>query len=123
MAERVGPGMNRAEIERRFPGFDVAADIDGQGWWKSTPYETWERAAERALRLLQETRDEFADTSERVAFVMHADIKLLFLQAFHQDALDVPLNTAVSRVQLERQGSCLDDYNLVNHLPADLITS
>lgn len=116
------PGMNRSEIESEFPGFVVPAGIDGQGWWESKPYEDGESAQRRARKLLQRTLDEFGDSNERVAFVMHADIKLLFLEHFHYEPLAVPCNTSVTTIRIT-SGECrLDDYNCVRHLTSELVT-
>lgn len=116
------PGMNRAQIEQEFPGYAVSADIDGIGWWASKPYESYQEAKRRAGRLLQHAVDEFGDTDERVAFVMHADIKLLFLQHFHSEPLDCPWNASVTMLQIT-PGKCqLVDYNCIRHLPDDLVT-
>ncbi|TDJ18126.1 MAG: histidine phosphatase family protein [Gammaproteobacteria bacterium] len=116
------PGMSRSEIEREFPGFNVAADINGQGWWASKPFESQESARHRAIGLLQCTLDEFIHTDERVAFVMHADIKLLFLQQIHSEWLDVPCNTSVTTIHITTGHYRLEDYNYIRHLPNELIT-
>ncbi len=116
------PGMNRAEIERQFPSFNITASLDGDGWWASKPYETRELARRRASALLELTRDEFAGTSERVAYVMHADIKLLLLGQFHSGPLETPCNTSVTTVEITPDSIRLDDFNRVEHLPAEFVT-
>jgi 2,3-bisphosphoglycerate-dependent phosphoglycerate mutase len=116
------PGMRRSEIECEFPGYGVSDDINDQGWWTSELYESRESARRRATALFQRTLDEFSGTDERVAFVMHADIKLLFLQQFHSERLDVPANTSVTAIRIT-DGDCrLEDYDCVRHLPAELVT-
>ncbi len=120
---RIGqPGMTRKEIEQQFPGFKVEAELDGEGWWRRKRYETRDQAKQRAGELLQRTRDEFASTSERVAFMMHADIKVLLLEHFHSDPLDVPCNASVTRVLITPQEIRLEEYNRIDHLPRSLIT-
>jgi 2,3-bisphosphoglycerate-dependent phosphoglycerate mutase len=115
------PGMNRTEIEREFPGFDASAKINGEGWWASKPHEDYQAARQRAGKLLQRAIDEFGDTHERVAFVMHADIKLIFLRQFHSEPLDCPCNTSVTMIEI-RSGQCrLMDFNCVRHFPAELV--
>ena len=116
------PGMSRLEIEREFPGYAVSADIDDQGWWTSELYESQESARHRATGLFQRTLDEFSGTDERVAFVMHADIELLFLQQFHSEWLDVPSNTSVTTIQITAGDCRLEDYNCVRHLPDEFVT-
>ena len=117
------PGLTRREIEQRFPAFCVAADIDGQGWWRSQPHEGRDLARQRAKRLLQQTREEFAHRDERIAYVMHADIKLLFLEHLHPEPLATPYNVSVSKILFHADSVRLEDYNFVQHLPSHLITS
>ncbi len=116
------PGMTRREIELEFSGYRVADDIDGEGWWQSKPYETWEAARIRAARLLEATLREFAHTDERVAYVMHADIKRLFISQLHTDPLDVPCNTSVTEVEFAGSSQRLKAFNQIKHLPERLVT-
>lgn len=121
--ERVGqPGMTRWEIEQQFPGFSVDSGIDGQGWWKRKPYEAWQQAALRAGLLLQRTREEFGTSPNRVAYVMHADIKLLLLQHFHRGELPTAKNAAVTRIVFTPMNVHVSEYNCVEHLPRLLVT-
>ena len=76
----------------------------------------------RAQTLLERTRAEFGDSQERVAYVMHADIKLLLIQQFHVDPLEFPANTSVTRVRISRERTQLEYYNFVEHLPDAAIT-
>lgn len=115
------PGLNRAEIEQRFPAFQVADEIDDDGWWRCQPYETEEAARQRAAAVLRQTLEEFAHTSHRVAYVTHADFKLLFLAHFHTEPLEVPYNTSVTKVLITAEECRLADHNGVLHLPAQLL--
>ena len=122
-ARRIGePGLTRAEIGRIFPEFDVEAELDGEGWWRGQPYESRDQASIRARSLLQRTREEFSQSSARVGYVMHADIKLLLLENIHAEPLAVPFNASVTRVSLTPEEVKLLEYNRVDHLPTDLIT-
>ena len=116
------PGLNRHEIEQRFPGFHVADEINGDGWWQCQEYELRPQALRRAALVFQRTRDEFGHTSERVAYVTHADFKLLFLEQFHLEPLEVPCNTSVTKVVINAEGCRLADHNSVRHLPAHLLS-
>lgn len=116
------PGMTRREIEAEFLGYRVADDIDGAGWWQSKPYETWEDARIRAARLLEATCREFAHTDERVAYVMHADIKRLFLSRLHTDPLEVPCNTSVTEIEFTEDSIALRKFNRIEHLPIHMVT-
>lgn len=117
------PGMNRAEIEEEFAGWQFDDPIGADGWWRSRPHESWQDANQRATRLLQRTLREFADSEERVAYIMHADFKSLFIQAFHPEGVtDVPRNTSVTHVHVTAEEVRLVRYNQTEHLNADLVT-
>ena len=116
------PGMGRSDIEREFPGFIVSAELGDGGWWTSASHESHELASRRAARLFQRTVDEFSDTDEQVAFVMHADIKMLFLRQFHSEPLDLPSNTSITAIQITAGDCRLVDYNCVRHLPDELVS-
>lgn len=116
------PGMTRRDIETEFSGYRVADDIDGEGWWQSKPHESGEAARARAARLLEQTRREFAHTNERVAFVMHADIKLLFLSQFHSEPIDVPCNTSVTEIEFTASSQRIEAFNQIAHLPDHMVT-
>jgi 2,3-bisphosphoglycerate-dependent phosphoglycerate mutase len=116
------PGMTGAEIEKEFPGFRIAEDIDAEGWWKCKPYERFEPASQRAWALLQWTQKQFAHTEERVAYVSHGDLKMRFLEHFHPQTLTIPDNTSVTTIRVTPDSIQLTDYNRTEHLPADLVT-
>lgn len=116
------PGMTRREIEAEFSGFEVADDIDGEGWWQSKPYEDMEDARIRAARLIKWTRREFAHSQERVAFVMHADIKRLFLAHLDAEPIDVACNTSVTEIEFTSNSHHLRVFNQISHLPAHIVT-
>ncbi|MCH2399553.1 MAG: histidine phosphatase family protein [Pirellulales bacterium] len=116
------PGMTRLAIEERFPAYVVEDRIDAQGWWRSQPYETPDQAQVRARELLADTQRRFAHTEERVAYVMHADIEMLFLACLTATEIEVPFNTSVTHVVVAPETTRIDDYNDVRHLTADLQT-
>jgi len=116
------PGMGRSAIEREFPGFVVSTDMNDRGWWTSDLHEDHALARRRAEALFRRTVNEFGATDERVAFVMHADIKLLFIQQFHPERLVLPSNTSISSVEIA-DGECrLEAFNCVEHLPDELVS-
>jgi 2,3-bisphosphoglycerate-dependent phosphoglycerate mutase len=116
------PGMNREQILAEFSGYEVAVDIDGEGWWRCQPYETVELAQVRAKTLLERTIADFAATDARVAYVMHADFKRMFLEVFHREPLACPYNASISRLTITPHETRLEDYNNVDHLHDDLLT-
>jgi len=116
------PGLTRAQINQQFPGFHVEAAIDGAGWWASKPHESEDRARERAVRLIAHTQQEFGHTSERVAYVMHADFKRLLVGHVSPEPLEVPYNTSVTRLRITSDVVRLEQYNLVSHLSPELVS-
>lgn len=116
------PGMTRLEIEEAFRNFRVADDIDHQGWWKGRPYESHAEAVKRAELLLRTTIEEFGQSEERVAYVMHADIKVLFLEHFHAKPLGCPSNACVTHVTIQGDRAVLADFNRTEHLGESLIS-
>ena len=122
--DRIGqPGMTREEIKVRFPEFVVEPnELDGQGWWKRQPYESWQQAKTRAGKLLRRTCEEFGHTNECIAYVMHADIKLLLIEHFHTETLEMPANTSVTKVEVRPDGMRLIDFNLIDHLPRRFVS-
>jgi 2,3-bisphosphoglycerate-dependent phosphoglycerate mutase len=122
VGHRGRPGMNREEILTQFAGYEVAVDINGDGWWRNQPYETVEAAQLRASTLLERTIADYAATDARIAYVMHADFKRMFLEVFHRQPLMCPFNASISRLTITPEGARLDDYNNVMHLSSDLWT-
>ena len=59
----------------------------------------------------------------RVAYVMHGDIKLLFLAQVQTETLDIPFNASVTKVLIGHEERRLKEYNRVDHLPDELVTS
>lgn len=54
---------------------------------------------------------------------MHGDFKRLFLAQLYGELLQTPVNTSVTRILTRPDGCRLEDYNQMDHLPADLVTS
>jgi 2,3-bisphosphoglycerate-dependent phosphoglycerate mutase len=116
------PGMSRSQIERRFPGFQILSEIDGDGWWASKPSETLDAAKRRAERLLAQIVREHAQTQARLALVTHGDFQRLVIGQFHAGPLETPHNASVTRVVVGLQGCRLEEYGRVDYLPNDLFT-
>ncbi len=116
------PGMTRRQIATLFPGYQIAPEIDGQGWWGSQPMETLSQATQRAQRLWADTCGEFTQPDERVAVVMHGDFLMLLLRCFHPQPLNLAWNASLSRVSLVDSTAVLEDYASVEHLPNYLVT-
>ena len=104
----------RRSLEDLLAGFD---ELDTE-----TDDLRLEAAQLRASALLQRTIAEYAATDARVAYVMHADFKRMFLEVFHREPLGCPYNASISRLTITPQGTRLDDYNNVGHMSSDLWT-
>jgi 2,3-bisphosphoglycerate-dependent phosphoglycerate mutase len=116
------PGMTRDEILCAYPHCRLEAGIDGEGWWRCQPLEVAEQARMRAVRLLQQTRAEFAAGHERVAFVTHGDFQLLFLSVFHELPLVLAFNASVTHIHITPKKTQLVDFNSVAHLPDHMLS-
>ncbi len=116
------PGLTRSDISNRFPGFQIPDEIDGDGWWGSKPHEDVDLAKSRAMKLHRRTIDTFAHTDECVAYVMHGDFKLLFLDCFKAESFEVANNAAVSKITIEEGVARLELFNYTDHLTDDLIS-
>lgn len=123
------PGMTDREIAAEFPGYRIAPEIDGAGWWKSQPYEPMAAARQRARRLIGHTLELFAGTDEHVAYVMHGDFKKLMLEELFADSPgrlarwpSQIYNASLSIVELATAATRLDQYNSTGHLPFHLLS-
>jgi 2,3-bisphosphoglycerate-dependent phosphoglycerate mutase len=116
------PGMTRDEILDEFPGYYVEANIDGEGWWRSQPYESPQQAHQRAARLLARTRAEFAASDQRVAYVTHGDFELLFLGGFHPLPLAMVCNASLTGVHMTPDTIQLVDFNSMEHLANHMLS-
>lgn len=116
------PGMTRQQIVDRFPKYHVAADIDGQGWWRSQPFESPEQARARAQQLLRDTCREFGPSTAPVAYIMHGDFLLLLLSCFHPSSLNLAWNASLTRLSVDVDRVRLEQYSCVQHLPNYLVT-
>lgn len=116
------PGMTRSEIARHFPRYQLPPDIDEQGWWRSRPYESFDNAIARAQRLLNRAQTELPGNVQRIAFIMHADFKMLIMAQIDHRALDVPYNASITHLRVDPTQVRLVSYNQVAHLPESLRT-
>ena len=122
------PGMNRVEILAAFPGFEPEPDIDERGWWKSKPYESMEARSSRVEEVIGQVVEEYGETDLHVALVMHADFKHLLLQCFLPD---LPMdaahfgalrNAGISTLKITNGNAILENFNCIQHMPAEIIT-
>lgn len=122
------PGMTREILKEDFPEFRLPDDIDGEGWWKSKPFEDYSAAVARAETQATRLRSEFAGTDARVACVIHADFKDLLLAALlkadYEKYRSADLrNTGVTHLSLGEKATEVISFNDVSHLPGEWVTS
>jgi len=119
------PGMTDDEIRSEFPEFDVPADIDKRGWYKSEPFETWDMAIPRARTQAKKLRDRFESTEKVVFCFIHADFKQLLLQhlvpeqsEYHNGGIT---NSSVTHIHFSDGSGSVIDYCNTEHLePSDI---
>lgn len=122
------PGMRDTEIREAFPGFEPEVDIDERGWWKSKPYESIDDRMLRVQQVARQLVEEYGETDQHVALVMHADFKHLLLQHFLPDLplnaqnFGVLRNAGVSTLKIENGSVILENFNCIQHLPAAIVT-
>ncbi len=122
------PGMKRSEIEQGFPGVRLGSEFNGKGWWKCRPWEDYESARERAVRVIERIRNEFDHTGERVVLVTHG----AFIRFLMGVIMDMPgmgyehfeqfANTSVTRFTITPTYTQLGLMNCTRHLPEAWIT-
>lgn len=138
---RPSPGMNRAEIEEQFPGWEVDDRIGHAGWYTESIMESDAMALERSRKVAHWLREMFKDlyaanaskgTRSRIALVIHADFKALLLRTLLNDKShfgersfehlsEVP-NTSVTQLTWTGNDWRLDFWSSIGHLPGDLLT-
>ena len=80
------------------------------------------------VTLIQRTVDEFGHTDDKIAYVMHADFKRLFLTSLfakvrpQPDLLRSIYNTAVTIIDFHQQHATLEVYNSIEHLTPELVS-
>ena len=126
---RGAPGMNRAELQKDYLGWEICETIGSEGWNHGRDYETEHQAKHRAERVASRLTNGWlpAFPGEMAALVIHADFKRILLMALlgtdrwdeHWQAI---YNTSITH--LERVGNKwqLAEWNSVTHLTPDLIS-
>lgn len=126
---RGAPGMNRAELQTNYPGWEICETIGYKGWNHGREYETEHQAhlrAERvAYRLTNRWLPEFP--GEMAALVVHADFKRILLIALlgtHRwdDHWQPIYNTSITYLQRVGNQWQLVEWNSVLHLAPELIS-
>lgn len=111
------PGLTRAEILHEYPQYDVDPVIDGQGWWRSQPYESDEEALQRAARLLASTQARWGSTDQRVVYVTHGGFTMQLLRLIDKRPQLLTYNAAITHVRVSPHETRLLAFNQVDFLP------
>ncbi len=131
------PGLTRAEIEERFPGYQIPAGFNNAGWW-GRGFESYKQCDARARRVAQTLkqwgREGETNASKRVAIVSHGTFLDCLLKALlgydnarASDDEEIEggfyhrhYNTGITRIDfLENGFLVLRYFNRVEHLNAD----
>ena len=119
-------GMTRAEISRKFEGYQLPEALTERGWYDASQgYEAIERSVERANAVAAKLH-EWRECERVIALVSHAGFLNLLLQAINGDEhyrkgwRYYHNNTAITRIDYAGAGPILHYMNRVDHLPAGM---
>lgn len=129
---QIFPGMTRAEIGEKFPGYVIPDRVGENGWWQGG-YEDMPGCYARATRVARELRRRAKagfenGLEERIGIVSHGTyidclLKALFNQLPSTHLFFQHYNTAITRVDFAEDGTLfLRFLNRVRHLPPDMIS-
>jgi 2,3-bisphosphoglycerate-dependent phosphoglycerate mutase len=131
------PGMGRNQIRSLFGDWEIDDRISEKGWYHGRKLESDEDAIFRAQRIARWIVDELVPKNGklsepgRIAFVIHADFKMLLIEAMldqfplsnglrqNVDRYQEPWNTSISQLTWQDGGWKLDLWNAVPHLQKD----
>ncbi len=124
------PGMGRAQLQNRFPGWQVDDRIAESGWW-GREYESTAQAKQRARQVHAWLEsDVVTDCDSLDVLVIHADFKYHLLEAILGDKWNemnlqvAPLyNTSMTLLDKSNVGWRLVSLNSVLHLPTTMLSS
>ena len=122
---RTMPGMTRAQIEMRFPGYVIPDAITERGWYHRE-YEDMPACYARATRVSRRLRNRAQESQsgdeEAIAMVAHGTFIDSLLKAFLNQLPDSQLfyqhyNTAITRIDFMEDGTLILRYlNRTQHL-------
>jgi 2,3-bisphosphoglycerate-dependent phosphoglycerate mutase len=126
---RGSPGMNREELQRDYPNWEVCQTIGAQGWNYGREYESEHQAMRRAEKVADRLTNRWLSgfPGQMAALVIHADFKRILLIAMlgtdrWKDHGQPIYNTAVTHVERIGDRWQLADWNSVSHLTPELIS-
>lgn len=123
------PGMKRSEISQRYPGWNIDATINEEGWW-NREYEKLPEARARAQCVIDWMKSEFSGFTGNVAMIIHADFKQLLIEEIVSSRIDSDLfgwmgplrNVGATHFSLDSGQWKLHSLNATSHLPGEWIT-
>lgn len=126
--KRGEPGMGRFELRERYPGWQLDPQIADAGWW-GRDFESEQAVQARAEKVARWLIGCFADQDGIHALVIHADFKLLLINAIFklqqqpELTLSEPLyNTGITSFSVHPKGLEMQYVNSVEHLRPELVT-
>ncbi len=127
------PGPDRNYFVERFPELSLPETIDDSGWW-NRPAELHDEFTERVSAVIDNFKQEHADSDACIAMVAHSDFIDQFVNALmgvdrhdHNYASDwvanwVFHNTSISRFDFINGAHNVVYLNRIDHLPVELVT-
>lgn len=128
--EKGEPGMGRAELCQRYPGWTIDQSIAPSGWW-GRPYESTQQATERAGLVRNWLQEELASSQGHLdVMITHADFKRLLLLELlgtgwgeqHSLQLGSLRNAGMTLVEYSEGTWIMHTYNATSHLPSEMLT-
>jgi 2,3-bisphosphoglycerate-dependent phosphoglycerate mutase len=123
------PGMNRAELQGNYPGWEICETIGVLGWNHGREYESERHAKHRAERVANRLTNRWVPEfpGEMAALVIHADFKRILMIALlgtdrWPDHWQPIYNTAISHLQRVDDQWRLVEWNSAEHLTPELLS-
>ena len=127
------PGPDRAYFNERFPGLKLPEEFNDTGWW-NRPAEDEPAFLSRMQKVVENFREEHANSDNCIAMVAHGD----FIDQFVNELMGVSRhshnyqsewvanwtvhNTSISRIDFVGDSHSVVYLNRIDHLPAEMIT-
>ena len=117
-------GLNRVEINKRFPGYILPPDITDRGWWNKEKEKQLasHKRVQRVIQILVERAEEKA----RIGMVTHGAFMSLFLSKLFKllpikNTTFQHYNSSISRITFEKKDLIIIQYlNSFVYLPENL---
>jgi len=118
-------GKTRSYLQERFPRLVLPGWVDENGWW-NRPFEERPERIVRARKVVEQLYEWHGGTDDRVVMVSHGGFYNYLLAAL----MDLPArnpvwyllnNTAISRIDFDRDEVLVVYQNRIDHLGPDLL--